>query len=297
MMQLAISTSRPFSFAQSRAFLDRFPPCRGEYLIESERLTAAITVDGQPHAFTLSGARDALSLEIGDDLPARTRTELVTHATRFVSADDDVAGFYDAARTDEPVAKLVTLLHGLHHVRFLTFSEIVVYAVMMQRAPISIAAALKRKFLAAFGKPLEVRGHTLRAMPELDELSRLSATDIARAIGHRGKADRIVEVIRGVRAVGETALRTAPYEEARAALLAIKGLGPFSASAILLRGLGRMDELPWLPRFAAIARTLYGQTVDEATIARRYGRYIGYWSFYVMTGVPRLDSGARAGDR
>jgi DNA-3-methyladenine glycosylase II len=289
-MQLTIPASRPFSFPQTLAFLERFPPCRGEYLVEDQTLTAAVTIGGKPHAFTLSGARGDLMIEVDDTLPQPVRDKLARHASQFVGAEDDVAAFYDAARTDAPVAKLVKLLHGLHHVRFLTLPEIAVYSVMMQRAPINVAAALKRKFLAAFGKPLDVRGHTLRAMPELAELAELSVDQIASAIKHRPKAERIVDVIRGVRDIGETTLRDAPYSEARDALLAIRGVGPFSAAAILLRGLGRMDELPWLPAFSEIARKLYGRAVDHTSISKRYGTFIGYWSFYLMTGVPRLDT-------
>jgi DNA-3-methyladenine glycosylase II len=289
-MQLAIPTTKPFSFDQTLAFLARFPPCKGEYLVEDGRLTAAISVGGTPHAFTLVGKNDKLSIEVASDLPAKTRDAIVTHAARFVGADDEVAEFYEAAATDKPFAKLLKLLHGLHHVRFLTFPEIAVYSVMMQRAPITMAAALKRKFLAAFGKPIDVNGHTLLAMPELDELAELSVDDVAKAIRNRGKAARIVDVIHGVRAIGEARLREAPYAEARDALLAIPGVGPFSAAAILLRGLGRMDELPWLPAFSEIARKLYGRAVDHTSITRRYGRSIGYWSFYLMTGVPRLES-------
>ncbi len=82
--------------------------------------------------------------------------------------------------------------------------------------------------------------------------------------------------------------REAPYEEARDALLAVHGIGPFSAAAILLRGLGRMDELPAMRGFADEAHTLYGSNYDEAAIRTRYGRQIGYWSFYLKTGVARL---------
>src|SRR5258706_101922 len=175
-MNLALSPSKPFSFDQTLAFLDRFEPCRGEYLVEDGTLTAAISVGGTAHAFTLAGApRSGLTIEIEDKLPVAIRDQLVAHASRFVGAEDDVVAFCEA-----------------------------------------------------------------------------------------------------------------PYAEARDALLSIRGLGPFSAGAILLRGLGRMDELPWMPRFADIARTLYRRTIDETTIARRYGRSIGYWSFYLMTGVPRL---------
>ena len=73
--------------------------------------------------------------------------------------------------------------------------------------------------------------------------------------------------------------------------IAGRGIGPFSAAAILLRGLGRMDELP-LSRFADEARALYGATYDEPTVARRYADLIGYWSFYLKTGIARR-AGAR----
>ncbi|HUS26984.1 MAG TPA: hypothetical protein VMZ53_00690 [Kofleriaceae bacterium] len=280
-MQLAIPTMKPFSFAQTLAFLERFPPCRGEYLVEDGRLTAAVSVGGHARAFTLFERAGHLYIDTDD-------VATVPHASHFIGAADNVAAFYEAARADKPIATLVELLHGLHHVRFLTLAEIAVYSVMMQRAPITIAAALKRKFLAAFGKPIDVRGHTLRAMPDLDELATLPVDAIADAIRHRGKAERIVEVVAGVRAIGEATLREAPYGEARDALLAIRGVGPFSAAAILLRGLGRMDELPWLPAFSELARKHYGRAVDHATISRRYGSHIGYWSFYLMTGAPRL---------
>ena len=89
-------------------------------------------------------------------------------------------------------------------------------------------------------------------------------------------------------AIGLATLREAPYAEARDALLSIKGIGPFSAGAILLRGLGRMDEVPSVTMFGEDAAMIYGRAIDEAAIARRYGRQIGYWGFYVKTGAARL---------
>ncbi len=93
----------------------------------------------------------------------------------------------------------------------------------------------------------------------------------------------IVDVVRGVAALGEPFLRTAPYTVARDALLAIRGIGPFSAAAILLRGLGRMDELPWSAAFDTAGEQIYGAAFSRAVVERRYGRHIGYWSFYART--------------
>jgi DNA-3-methyladenine glycosylase II len=284
-MELAIPTTQPFSFAQSLAFIRRFPPCQGEYLVTDDAVTAAVTVDDAPHAFTL---REGVVMEVADGTPRAVAEQLAAHAAHFVGAADELAPFYAAARGDRPMERLVEMLHGLHHVRFLTLAEIAVYSVLMQRAPIALAAALERRFLARFGKPVEAKGHTLRAMPSLAELATIDEEEMARELGNRAKAARIVDVVRGVHDIGESFLRTQPYAAARAALLAIPGVGPFSAGAILLRGLGRMDELPWSDRFERVAHELYGRRVREDAIATRYGRHIGYWSFYMMTGTPRL---------
>jgi DNA-3-methyladenine glycosylase II len=140
------------------------------------------------------------------------------------------------------------------------------------------AAAMRGKFVDAFG----LRTGELRAMPELAAVAEIPAAAIGEAIGHRKKGEMIAAVVRGVAAVGEAFLKAAPYDVARDALLEVPYIGPFSAAAILLRGLGRMDELPWMFQFAHRTATLYGDDTDEAEIRARYGRWIGYWSFYLM---------------
>lgn len=270
-MQLTIETSKPFSFDQTLRFMARFPPCQANYIVGKDSLTGAVAIAGKAVAFTLD---HKLTLTTTD-------ARVAPIVAAMIGANDNVEAFYAAAQGDEAMTRRIAQLHGLHHVRFLTLAEIAVYSVLMQRAPITIASALLRRFREAFG----LRTGSLYAMPELDALTELSADEIATAIKHRGKAERIVEVVRGIRAIGEDTLRNAPYDHARAALLAIRGIGPFSAAAILLRGLGRMDELPWLPAFAEGAREFYGHPVDQAVLTRRYGRLIGYWSFYMKAGV------------
>ena len=98
--------------------------------------------------------------------------------------------------------------------------------------------------------------------------------------------------MRGVAQIGENFLRTAPYGDAKAALLDVPGVGPFSATAILLRGLGRHDENPVLEMFAGEGRLVYGAAWNEAALARRYGDQIGYWTFYLKTGAAQRARGS-----
>ena len=288
-MKLPLPTKAPFSFAQTLAFIRRFPPCQDQTIITESSLTAAVTVGGRPTAFTI---RDGMvEVERAVDAPA-----LLARAAHFVGARDDLGELYAAAEGDRQFWPLVEMLHGLHHVRFLTLEEIAVYSVMMQRNPMPRAARMKQRLFERIGRPVEVGGTTLYALPSIDELATLDGATYGEAIGHARKGEVIAEVVRGIARIGESFLCEAPYEKAKAELLAIRGVGPFSAAAILLRGLGRMDEVPTAQIFEDEARALYGKAYDEAALRRRYGRQLGYWSFYLKTGVARLTARSVEGE-
>src|SRR5438128_3331513 len=166
-MRLPLVTKAPFSFQQTLAFIRRFPPCQGQYVLTDDALTAAVTVNGRPTWFRIIGGH-TVEVERAADAPA-----LLARAGNLVGARDDLGDFYAAARGDSCFWPLVDELHGLHHVRFLTLEEIAVYSVMMQRNPITRAAALKRRFFDRFGLPVDVAGTTLRALPSIEELAKL----------------------------------------------------------------------------------------------------------------------------
>jgi DNA-3-methyladenine glycosylase II len=284
-MQLPVAVRAPFSFARTLGFVRSFPPCQADFVVGDDALSGAMTVGDRAVAFTLRGDR-ALTLET--DAP-----EVADRVADLIGARDELAPFYAAAAGDRAFAPLVARLHGLHHVRFRSLEEVTVYSVMMQRTPVRLASQLKRRFLAGFGLP--AAGTALRTMPGFARLVELDGAAIAAAIGHATKGEAIARAIRGVAAIDAALLRDGPYAEARAALLAVPGLGPFSAGAILLRGLGRMDELPGMRWFEREARAVYGGGFDERAVRARYGRQIGYWAYYLKTGVGRQPlSGTRS---
>ena len=285
-MKLVIPTQPPFSFDQTLAFACRFAPLETAAIVEPDRLVAAFAHRGVAWACELRAPQGKLTLTVAEGAPVH----VIDRAADLVGARDDLRAFYAIAASDPAMVPVVKQLHGLHQVRFLGLEEIAVYCVMMQRTPIRVAAAYKKRFLDRFGFTVQHGDRMLRAMPELADLVHLSADDIADAIGHRGKAERIATVVREVHRIGEDFLVEAPYAAARDALLAIPGIGPFSATAILLRGLGRVDEMPALDVVEDAGREIYGRSWDAPAIARRYGNTIGTWAFYLKTAAGRRAS-------
>lgn len=283
MPTLHLVTRAPFSFARTLDFIRIFPPCQEECAIGTDSLTVAFAEGGRAVPVTVRSTPSGLSLEVPDGVDVK---RIADRVALWLGTDHDLAPFYAIAKTDGPMRWLIDELHGLHHVAFQSLEEIAVYCVMMQRSPISMAAAMKRRFLDAFGWKVCVGDRELRAIPTFDTLVQLDGDAIGVAIHHKLKGPMIAKVIKGVAALGEDFLRTAPYAQARDALLAIPGIGPFSAAAILLRGLGRMDELAGHVGEPE-GKQVYGAAFDIDDINRRYGKHVGYWAYYLKSGVGR----------
>src|SRR5690242_6365934 len=131
-MKLTIVVKQPFSFAQSLAFIRRFPPCLAQTHVTETSVSAAVAIGGRAWPFTLTGNHN-VTIECADDAPR----EILRRAADFIGASDDLGALYRAAEQDPPFRALVTALHGLHQVRFLGLEDIAVYCVMMQRTPIA----------------------------------------------------------------------------------------------------------------------------------------------------------------
>ena len=288
-MEQLVAVRTPFVLAQSLAFMRRFTPCQGDHLLDDDRVTTAVALGARAVAVRIAEGPGATVALTHPDVDADDAARIAHRARQLLSLDDELDGFYRAAASDAaPFAAIVDALHGLHQVRFSSLPDIAVYAVLMQRRPITQAGRMRQQVLAALGLPVEVDGHTLRAWPSFGALVGLDVAAWQAAGVDAHKAAQLPPVVRGVAALGEPFLATAPYADARDALCAIPGIGPFSAAAILLRGLGRMDDVPLAMKgFAEPARDVYGAAWDPRATVRRYGPALGYWSFYLKTGAAR----------
>ena len=103
------------------------------------------------------------------------------------------------------------------------------------------------------------------------------------------KTECILAVARAFETIDESWLRNAPYEQVESWLLDIKGIGAWSSTFILLRGLGRMERVP-LDEKAILdcARRVYGRDdlthADVQRLGKPYGNHAGYWAHYLRVG-------------
>jgi DNA-3-methyladenine glycosylase II len=178
--------------------------------------------------------------------------------------------------------------------------EAVTYFTLTQRSTQWFAAARKRQIAAEFGAAVRCEGQEYRAFPPLSMLARLYLCDFADIVGSPSRAERLATVLAGVAALDEEWLRTGRYDEVRAALLNVRGLGTFTAHAILLRALGRPDDVPLeMAQFTNAAAASYPSDAvpTPGELRQRYGRYVGWWAYFTRTALGWRDEANAADTR
>jgi len=202
--------------------------------------------------------------------------------------DDDLAEFHEIAADDPPMAARARDLHGMHHVRFPTPFEAACWAVLSQRTPIPMARRTKDAVTERFGDVAEMDGHRLPAFPEAEDLAAAGEAAVEEVVRNARRARYLHAVTRAFLDVNERFLREAPVPKVHDWLLAIDGVGEWSAAFVMFRGLGRIEDMPVTEPFLRAARPVYGPDAtddDIRAVAARYGPWAGYWGLYLRAPV------------
>ncbi len=282
----SLSAVPPFDFAQSLAFLGEFPPAHNQQSISGTSLTKAVMIDGQVVVFRLTASAPGLDYTLFSAQPisAELQRAAADRIAFFLSLDDDLRPFYALAQSDPPFAPVLERLYGYHQVKFLTPFENACWAILSQRIPVQVGLMLKARLGDQLGAALTVEGVAYSAFPDAPRVLE-RADDLDAIVGNQRKANYLRAAAQAFATVDEAWLRTAPYDEVEAWLLAIKGIGAWSANFILIRGLGRMDRVAISEgRMLDAARKVYGDDLSDQQVidlGARYGSYQGYWSHYL----------------
>ena len=294
-----LDARQPFDFRRSLDFLHGFGPMSGEQAVEGGLATKALMVDGQTVAFRLKKDGHGVGYELFSDEPLMESVAdgVAQRISFFLSLEDDVGQFYSIAKgRDQKFYPLVEKLWGLHQVKFLTLLEISCWALINQRTQRPTALRIKRSLTEKFGGSIEVDGAVYWAFPDRSRLEGATPRQLLELTRNQRVAQRLVSLITSRDVVDETFLRSAPYEKAKERLQKVKGIGDWSSSFILFRGLGRMGRLQPIdlrPLGEAIADVYgpEGKTLDD--VNRTYGDWAGYWLHYLRASTMATDDAVK----
>lgn len=277
------------------------PPYRLDLTVEALRRLAANVVDhagpyGYRRLFDDAAGRHAVTVvQIAPDrLRARIEgpdgSARVPDLERMLGTRARLDGWPEVARPYPWLADLAQTFRGLAPPRYPTVWEACAHAIVFQQISIQAAGAIMRRLVEVASEPVAYDGELLYAFPSPRAVLALT-TDAMRAAGLSGQK------IAHLRSAAETftaglsraLLESLPSDLAAQRLQEIRGIGPWSAAIVLLRGLGRIEVFPL--RDSGVARALGAlsgeRSLDVALLLERLGSVRGMLYYHLLLGSRR----------
>ena len=238
-MPLHFELEAPFGFSLAAAadFYAGFAPMGGAAQQLERKLRLAFRLDGtfEAVAATLSQHGSRLQLEVeGTDDVARVTRQLA----RMLGLDADGRAWAAVGEADPVLGALQRHFPGFFTAGFPSPYEAGVGGVLSQRSSVKQAAATRRRLSEMHG----AQAGGLFVLPSPEQLLRVKAFP--------GIPLAKLEVLHGLaRAaldgrIDAERLRALPREQALEELQQLRGVGPWTASHLLLRGASLQDALP-----------------------------------------------------
>ncbi|ABS05788.1 AlkA N-terminal domain-containing protein [Kineococcus radiotolerans] len=198
--------------------------------------------------------------------PAAALDEVEGTVRRWLGLDADPAEAEAWLARDPLLAPLVAARPGLRVPRAVAGVETAVLTVLGQQVSLAAARTFGGRLVAAFGTPVSSAPSSLTAFPAAAVLADAGAEAIRAATGVTGARARTVHALAAALAGGLDLDAAAGDPEragaARARLLALPGIGPWTADYVALRVLGDRDA--FLPGDLVLRRALGGLSPKEA---------------------------------
>jgi DNA-3-methyladenine glycosylase II len=150
----------------------------------------------------------------------------------------DPAPFLALAAGDALLGAVARRSPGLRIVQSATIFEALTWAIIGQQINLPFAIALRRTFIVQAGRQ---HSSGLWCYPEARQVAALDCADLTGRKFSRSKADTLLRVARLLDAGELNLARDDDIATASAALLAVKGIGPWTVNYALLRGYGYAD--------------------------------------------------------
>lgn len=197
-----------------------------------------------PVTLAIRGRDGRLDLRSSPALPARELRGLVT---RMLDLDADLAAFRALAARDPVLGPLVARHPDLRLPQYVDPFEGTMRAILGQQVSLAAASTLAGRLVRRFGAPApDLDGIPLFVFPEPETLAAAGPAVLAEIGLTRVKSVALHGLAAAVAdgTLDWDRLRHGTAEEAEAALCALPGIGPWTASYVRMRTLGDRDAFP-----------------------------------------------------
>ncbi len=246
-----ITPTSPYDFDLTVGSMTYFQSRHAADVFEDGALKRVVALDGRLALVSVRsvGSVDAprLAVELsGGGLTSTDADEAQRLVRRMLATDDDIGAFYAMARADKRLAPLVNYMYGLRLTRAPTAYEALALAILGQQISTHVARMLRNLLIETYGDRISIGGETFYAFPQPETIADAGVGGL-RAIKFSGRKAEYITGISERIASGKLSLESMhelPDDEIISSLMALRGVGAWTAHWMLIRAFGRSDGFP-----------------------------------------------------
>jgi DNA-3-methyladenine glycosylase II len=283
-VSVTVPVTAPFRLDYTVAALQRVATNPVEVWTEDGHYLRAFSTPKGPVVWEVYGGEGDPSLRLRLHGPSGGAGPWKTLLRRILGTDVDLRPFYAVAAGIPVLAGLAERFRGLKPPRFATLWESLVNTIAFQQLSLASGMAAVGRLTRRCVRPTVFRGVSLYPFPGPEALMSLSDGDL-RACGFSAAKARTLRaaatwILDGT--LREDELERLTDEEVVARLTVLPGVGPWTSSLVLLRGLRRLGSFPMGDSGAdRRLRALFG-AVDPARLLARLGCWRGMLYFHLL---------------
>lgn len=244
--RLEIPTPADFNFTECLAILGR---SNQELLhtIQDERITKLLATEDERVLFDLSHSGSALHIEFLHHPPTEHgKQAVVRYVKDWFDLETDLQPFYAMAASDPVLQEVVERHAGLRIMGMPDLFEAFVWAITGQQINLTFAYTLKRRLIEHFGTSHTVGGVEYWAFPSAETIASLEVEQLRTLQFSGRKAEYIIHIAEQITdgRLAKDELLEKTEQQVEKQLVAIRGVGPWSAHYVMMKCLRFTSAFP-----------------------------------------------------
>lgn len=201
----------------------------------------------------------------------RDLSTAIARCRRLLDLDADPEAVVDVLSRDAHLSAPVAKAPGQRIPRTVDETELALRVVIGQQVSMKAARTHTGRLVEAFGAPIEdANGLLTRVFPSAEQLAEINAADLAFP---KSRQQTFISLVTGL-ADGRVVIGPGcDWNRAREQLLALPGIGPWTAEMIAMRGLGDPDAFPVTDLGVRLAANTLGLADDGRSLLAHSARW------------------------
>ncbi len=278
-----------FSFRECTWFLDRgYDDCM--QAVKGKTIFKMIRVDGRALLVRITEEEGFLEAELvpNEDLNTRREEFIRNYIISWLDLERDLRPFYELLLKDKRLAYMCATFGGLRLIGIVDLFEALSWSIIGQQINLTFAFKLKRRLVEKYGERLDFEGEAYYLFPSCEVLAGVTIEELREMQFSRSKAAYLIGLASAF-AKGEMSLEMLKglpdVESRRAVLIALKGIGIWTANYTLMKTLREPSSIPHGDTGLLTALANHAVIKDRSEvekIERFFKKYKGWESYLVF---------------